>query len=157
MRSRRLAPEQQPAAPEALASPDPATTSWVPIWNMGPQSTPVPPVVNGQWVKGVGGAAVWAPITITDLPFPRIVAAGTINGDGSIRSGAGFTAAHLSAGNYRITIPTAISGGVIVACAWPQSTVCGAATESATTFIVYLTTPGAWTDTIFQFIILALV
>lgn len=26
------------------------------------------PVVNGQWVKGSGGAAVWAPITFADLP-----------------------------------------------------------------------------------------
>lgn len=25
------------------------------------------PVVNGQWIKGVGGAAVWAPITPADL------------------------------------------------------------------------------------------
>ena len=124
--------------------------------NPGPAGVGVPvPVVNGQWVKGVGGAAVWSPITIPDLPFPRIVAAGTVNGDGSIRSGGGFTAAHLGPGNYRITIPTAVAG-MIVACAWPQSTVCGAATESATTFIVYLTTPGAWTDTIFQFVILAL-
>ena len=61
MRARRSAPEQRPAVPEALASPDPATTSWVPIWNMGPQSVPVPPVVNGRWLKAVGGAAVWSP------------------------------------------------------------------------------------------------
>jgi hypothetical protein len=29
--------------------------------------TPVP-VVNGQWIKGVGGAAVWQPIAQSDLP-----------------------------------------------------------------------------------------
>ena len=29
---------------------------------------PAKPVVNGQWVKGVGGAAVWASITTADLP-----------------------------------------------------------------------------------------
>jgi hypothetical protein len=38
----------------------------------GPQGTPgagVPtPVVNGQWVKGVGGAAVWSAITRADVP-----------------------------------------------------------------------------------------
>jgi Collagen triple helix repeat (20 copies) len=28
----------------------------------------LPPVVNGQWIKGVGGAAVWAPIAQADLP-----------------------------------------------------------------------------------------
>jgi hypothetical protein len=26
------------------------------------------PVVNGQWIKGVGGAAIWSPITVPDLP-----------------------------------------------------------------------------------------
>jgi len=26
------------------------------------------PVVNGQWIKGVGGAAVWTPIADTDVP-----------------------------------------------------------------------------------------
>ena len=41
----------------------------------GPQGLPgvngvgVPtPVVNGQWIKGSGGAAVWSPITQADLP-----------------------------------------------------------------------------------------
>jgi hypothetical protein len=26
------------------------------------------PIVNGRWVKGVGGAAVWSPIVATDVP-----------------------------------------------------------------------------------------
>src|SRR5215469_11180042 len=30
----------------------------------------IPPVVNGQWIKGVGGAAVWQPIAQSDLPPP---------------------------------------------------------------------------------------
>lgn len=30
------------------------------------------PVVNGQWVKGVGGAAVWSAITPADVGLPRI-------------------------------------------------------------------------------------
>jgi len=25
------------------------------------------PVVNGQWIKGVGGAAVWQPISFSDI------------------------------------------------------------------------------------------
>jgi len=37
----------------------------------GPAGVGVPsPVVNGQWIKGVGGAAVWQPIAQTDLPAP---------------------------------------------------------------------------------------
>jgi hypothetical protein len=28
------------------------------------------PVVNGQWIKGSGGAAIWSPITQADLPSP---------------------------------------------------------------------------------------
>lgn len=35
----------------------------------GPPGIGVPsPVVNGQWIKGSGGAAIWAPITYSDLP-----------------------------------------------------------------------------------------
>ena len=41
-----------------LAVPNPATTSWVPV---GPSGVGLAPVVNGQWIKGVGGAAVWSP------------------------------------------------------------------------------------------------
>ncbi|HEX3454189.1 MAG TPA: pyocin knob domain-containing protein [Gaiellaceae bacterium] len=53
---------------EPLASPDPATTNWVPL---GPAGPGLPsPIVNGQWVKGSGGAAIWAPITQPDLPNP---------------------------------------------------------------------------------------
>jgi hypothetical protein len=34
----------------------------------GPTGIGVPtPVVNGQWIKGVGGAAVWSPITVADV------------------------------------------------------------------------------------------
>jgi len=38
----------------------------------GPPGAGVPagPVVNGQWIKGSGGATVWAPITQADLPGP---------------------------------------------------------------------------------------
>lgn len=50
---------------EPLAVPDPATTRWVPV---GPVTGNVPsPVVNGQWVKGVGGAAVWSAIGHDDV------------------------------------------------------------------------------------------
>lgn len=35
-----------------------------------PVAQALPTVVNGQWIKGVGGAAVWAAITQADLPAP---------------------------------------------------------------------------------------
>jgi hypothetical protein len=35
-------------------------------WNSGQWGIPQP-VVNGQWIKGVGGAAVWAPIGDADI------------------------------------------------------------------------------------------
>jgi len=52
--------------PEQETAPNPTTTPWVP---MGPGGMGVPlPVTNGQWIKGVGGAAVWAAIGTADLP-----------------------------------------------------------------------------------------
>lgn len=39
-----------------------------PVGPAGPQGVGIPsPVVNGQWVKGVGGVAVWSPITVDDV------------------------------------------------------------------------------------------
>src|SRR5262252_10929264 len=32
------------------------------------EAAKVPPVVNGQWIKGVGGAMVWSAIAAGDLP-----------------------------------------------------------------------------------------
>jgi hypothetical protein len=49
---------------EPLAAPNPATTNWVPL---GSGSGVPQPVVNGQWVKGVGGAAVWSSIAAADI------------------------------------------------------------------------------------------
>jgi len=62
--------------------PDPATTDWVPVWNNGPTSTPpMPsPVVNGQWIKGVGGAAVWAPLA----PYGTSLPASPVDGDEAV-------------------------------------------------------------------------
>jgi hypothetical protein len=49
--------------------PDPATTKWVPV-GPGPSSGIPTPVVNGQWIKGVGGIPVWSAIAQADLPLP---------------------------------------------------------------------------------------
>jgi hypothetical protein len=39
----------------------------------GPPGVGVPtPVVNGQWIKGVGGAAVWQAITPADVGLPKV-------------------------------------------------------------------------------------
>jgi hypothetical protein len=39
------------------------------IGPQGPAGVGIPtPVVNGQWVKGVGGAAVWSALTLADIP-----------------------------------------------------------------------------------------
>jgi hypothetical protein len=52
----------------------------------GPPGPGIPtPVVNGQWIKGVAGAAVWAPITAGDLPdlsgtYQLVSAKGAANG-----------------------------------------------------------------------------
>jgi hypothetical protein len=47
----------------------------------GPPGAGVPtPVVNGQWIKGSGGTAVWAPIADADLP-PRLGVNGPIPTD----------------------------------------------------------------------------
>lgn len=44
-------------APQGVAGPQ------------GPQGVGIPmPVVNGSWIKGIGGAAVWSTIAQTDLP-----------------------------------------------------------------------------------------
>jgi hypothetical protein len=52
-----------------------------PTGPQGPKGDPgagVPsPVVNGQFVKGVGGAAVWAAIAATDLPAQAVPTYGT--------------------------------------------------------------------------------
>src|SRR5215469_4191426 len=61
----------------------------VPAAQLPAGSSPLPPVVNGQWLKGVGGAAVWSPITTADIPslaatYQVVSAKGTANGYASL-------------------------------------------------------------------------
>ena len=50
-----------------MSTPNPATTDWVSLWRLGSSAVGVPlPVVNGSFVKGVGGAAVWTALTPGD-------------------------------------------------------------------------------------------
>jgi hypothetical protein len=69
------------------------------------------PVVNGQWIKGVGGAAVWAGITPADVPGVEVTASKNANGGYVGRSAAGLaTAPFFQAGG---TSP--VSSAVIMA------------------------------------------
>ena len=50
-----------------MSTPNPGTTDWVPLWSTTGVGIPQP-VVNGQWLKGSGGAVIWSPIAQNDLP-----------------------------------------------------------------------------------------
>jgi hypothetical protein len=50
-------------------APDPLTTDWLPLWQLGADTTALPlPVVNGRFVKGVGGFPVWTALGPSDVP-----------------------------------------------------------------------------------------
>lgn len=70
---------------EQQAAPNPATTRWVPV---GPGMAGIPtPVVSGQWIKGAGGAAVWAGITpadVANIPYGTSLPASPYNGQEAI-------------------------------------------------------------------------
>ena len=70
------------AAANGYASLD--ATGKVPAAQLPAAVTGIPlPVVNGQWIKGVGGAAVWQPIAYADLPGYPADATKFLRGDGS--------------------------------------------------------------------------
>jgi hypothetical protein len=88
-----------PAGPPGLTGPTGPTGPPGPAGTPGAPGVGVPvPVVNGQWIKGVGGAAVWAPIQNPDLPLiltPQQVVASQ-NASGA----AAFVANNLAANGY---------------------------------------------------------
>jgi hypothetical protein len=47
-----------------MSTPSPSTTEWVPAWQLQSQTGMPSPVVNGQWLKGVGDSVVWAPLSV---------------------------------------------------------------------------------------------
>jgi hypothetical protein len=60
----------------------------------GPAGPGVPtPVVNGQWIKGVGGAAVWSAIATADLPSAYAIK----RTSGSLVAPSGFTPVQMTA------------------------------------------------------------
>lgn len=116
----------------------------------GPPGIGVPtPVVNGQWIKGSGGAAVWSPIAVADLPsgipgskiagYPGTQSQGLM-GDGtwqyvcrqygsgvtySMQSGVTSVAAAVANGQtilVNITNPWPNAHGLFFGMAWPTAT-----------------------------------
>jgi hypothetical protein len=63
----------------------------VPVAQLPGAGTLPSPVVNGQWIKGVGGAAVWQPIAAADLPV------GVANGVAGLDAGGQVPLAQLHA------------------------------------------------------------
>jgi hypothetical protein len=104
----------------------------------GPAGVGVPtPVVNGQWIKGVGGAAVWSAIAASDIAgYPGGDQTKALSGDGSwqpflrmfsssplkVQIGGPVTLS-FPAGSGQLTINLAqawpASHSVFVATAWP--------------------------------------
>jgi len=117
------------------------------------------PVVNGQWIKGSGGAAVWSPIRSADLPGRPLLMAYVNSGGGFawsyMASGCTFTTSRTGAGNHTITATAGFSSGAapILVTAIGQSVVIGATQATTTTWNVFLTTPSAWTDAPFYVVI----
>jgi hypothetical protein len=108
-----------------VSTPNPATTEWVPLWDL---EGGLPPVVNGQWLKGVGGAAVWSAITPADIPgtdneaLMRVVR-GTY-GATQVKMQCGQVVHTVAVGDpatVLITLPTPWSGAHIafLGSAWP--------------------------------------
>jgi hypothetical protein len=118
--------------------------------------TVVPAVVNGQWLRGVGGVPVWQPIRYLDVPgTPRYSALVAANGTLGWATGS-IQVAHPGTGTYNITVTggfqstmapifvTATSAGVIAtgaqtgAAAWTVTTAAaGSALDAAFYFVVF--------------------
>src|SRR6516165_9884547 len=66
-----------------MPTPNPTTTRWLPFGASGG----LPTVVNGQWLKGSGGAAVWAAITpadVANIPYGTSLPASPFDGQEAI-------------------------------------------------------------------------
>jgi len=122
------------AAANGYASLD--ATGKVPAAQLPAAVTGIPlPVVNGQWIKGVGGAAVWSPIAYADVPGIGSSPSGSItaantdlapttlvttytiypNGGGTVRSivgpAQGAVVHFWNASPTAVTFKNALSGG----------------------------------------------
>jgi hypothetical protein len=70
----------------------------------------VPNVVNGQWLKGVGGAAVWSPITPADIAGYPADGTKVLHGDGSWAK-SGLIYDSVDAG---LALPAATTGAIAI-------------------------------------------
>jgi hypothetical protein len=98
-----LQAKSEKAAASGYASLD--ATGKVPVAQLPAYPTGIPPVVNGQWLKGQGGAAVWSAIASADisgLVTPYIPNAGPIQSPGAFP----FT--------LNVTLPRAIIDGYLM-------------------------------------------
>ena len=72
-----------------MSVPNPAAVDWVPLYNLQ-SAIPIPPV-NGQWLKGSGGAVIWAAITPQDIAGYPGDATKFLAGDATWKAAMGFT------------------------------------------------------------------
>jgi hypothetical protein len=74
----------------------------------------LPPVVNGQWIKGVGGAAVWSPITVADV-------AGAIGGHPNSSMWPAGAKLARGGGTYSIATGDPVTVEITLPAAWPSA------------------------------------
>lgn len=97
-----------------MSVPDPALHDWVPMFAAGP----VPAVVDGKWLKGVGGAAVWSQINPADVTDNSV--------SSFLRTVPGSQEAHtakIQTGQTYITVPAGDPASVTITLPtpWPNA------------------------------------
>ena len=115
----------------------------------------LPPVQNGLWLKGAGGAAIWSPILATDVPG-TVRLGGTVNGaTGSLAWGTpGLAVVRTGIGAYTITSSAySAPGALIFLSVYSTSVVGGGFQSQPNEWRVSLTTPSAYVDSDFGFVV----
>lgn len=103
-----------------MSTPNPASTDWVPIWSLGGGPSIPTPVVNGQWLKGSGGAVIWSPITPADISGYPNNRGQALRGDGQWRDtwemvqGNYGNNVKLQAGQTVINVPASANTTIVV-------------------------------------------
>jgi hypothetical protein len=77
-------------------------------WNSGQWGIPQP-VVNGQWIKGVGGSAVWSAIAAADLPLAQLPGAELAYAESTVA--ASIVATSEATANTVVTAPAFTADG----------------------------------------------
>jgi hypothetical protein len=134
-----------PTGATGATGPAGATGATGPTGPQGAAGAGVPtPVVNGQWIKGVGGAAVWAAIAPADLPDATPTAKGIVQLAGDF---AGTAAAPVIAASAvtsaKIADGTIVNADVAAAAALAASKLAGYPSDVTK----YLAGDGSWKGT----------